>query len=530
MPHAHAAAVKNIRNAVGLPSKIKYSLSGKLKIFIYDLVAVVMAAALLLLPDIGGYFWPAGFIALLPLLLRIHKRSYKAQFFIPFFAFFFYLTYVMVWVKLYGIQWLFLVNLMNSMTYALAILLYFFIRRKLKSDLSHTILPILFVLAEYGKSIGFLSFPWPFLHHGQYANLAFIQVAEFTGAWGVTFLLIWFNTALFGIITSPSKKKALCVAIPVMMAIAASYIYGFTVISQPLPEGTVQVSFFQRDFNTQREWSFQNNKNAWDEYRKLTLIEWTDKLNFKKGGFIIWPEGAIPDAFDDMLLDPVSGSRRDMIQSFSKKIGKTFVIGTQTYDERGPYNTAAVFGPDGVLLGLYRKVHIVPFGEVIPLEQLIKSWFPDYPWGYESLVDGRELKTIQTPEGRVGIVICYESFYADLTRRIVADDSDFLFLITNTSWFGESNASYQHAHYDVFRAVENRIWLSRAATTGVSSFIDPYGRRYDETGLYVKDSRTRMICQRIRATLYTRWGDWFPRLCLIATLAMLTMAVYRKNE
>ncbi len=505
-------------------------MSEKGRIFILDLFAVLLAAVLLSLPDVAAYFWPAGFIAVVPLLLRIHKRTHVVRFFIPFFAFFLYLTWVMIWVSQYGIHWMVLENLMNSISYALVFVLYFFIRDKLKTDLCFTILPMLFVVAEYFKSLGFIAFPWPYLHHGQYANLPFIQVAEFTGAWGVTFLLIWFSTALFGIITAPRKGRALIAAIPMLAAITGFYLYGYGVVQNQLPEGDVEVSIFQRNANTQDNWSWIYNEKAWQDYSSMTIHEWSEELNFQKGGFIVWPEGAVPDALDDFPLDPERGTRRELIVRLAQQMGKTFVMGTQTRDERGPYNTAAVFGPDGRLLDTYRKVHIVPFGEVIPLEHVIKSWFPAYPWGSESLADGREMKGIETPEGRVGIVICYESFFPDLTRRIVADDCDFLFLITNTSWFGESKASSQHAHYDVFRAVENRIWLSRAATTGVSSFIDPYGRRYDETELYEKDSRSRKIYARKFVTFYTRYGDWLPILCLAISLVMLTISVYRRND
>jgi apolipoprotein N-acyltransferase len=505
-------------------------LKGKAGTFLLDLLTAVLAAILLSLPDFSGNFWPAGFIAILPLLLRVHNRSYVAIFFIPFFAFFIYLTYVMMWIHQYGWQWLFLVNLMNSVTYALAFLIYFFIRRKLKTDICFIVLPILFVLAEYGKSLGFLAFPWPCLSHGQYANLHFIQISEFTGAWGVTFFLIWFNTALFGFITSPVKRKTLLASLPMLIVLVLNIIYGSFILSNPLPKGTVQVSIFQRDVSTQEEWTPFANEIAWFDYRGLTIEEWTQNLDSRPGGFMVWPEGAIPDALDELPPGKEIPSRKEQIANLATEMGKTFIVGTQFEDERGPYNSAAVFGPDGSLLGLYKKVHIVPFGEVIPLEPYIKSWFPEYPWGSQSLVDGRITGGIDTPEGRVGIVICYESFFPDQTRRTVNDGCDFLFLLTNTSWFGRSKASYQHAHYDVFRAVENRIWLSRAATTGVSSFIDPYGWRYDETSLYHKAARTRLITPRLKETLYTRWGDWFPRLCLLASLIILTVAVYRRNE
>ncbi len=485
---------------------------------------------MLCMPDYAGHFWPFGFVALIPILLRVNNRGFWARVLIPFFAYYIFLVNSLVWVSQYGWHWLFVECFMNSVTFTLAFPLFFFIRRKLKSELCYIILPALVLLSEYGRSLGFLSFPWPYLHHGQYANLPFIQISEFTGAWGVSFLLVWFNAAIFGIIAARFRVKALLSAVPALAAVAFAFIFGFSMLSAAEPDASTEVSLFQRDVNTQTSWTIDINKEAWLDYSGMTIEEWSQNLNYDNGGFIVWPEGAIPDALDEFPIGPYGMSRRQMIGGLAKRTGKTFILGTQDDTEDGPYNAAAVFSPEGGLIGIYRKIHIVPFGEVIPLENHIKSWFPEYPWGDESLIDGRELEGIDTVEGRVGIVICYESFFPDLTRRIVADDCDFLFLLTNTSWFGKSKASSEHAHFDVFRAIENRIWLSRAATTGVSSFIDPEGRRYDETGLYVKQAITRRIAPRRWVTFYTKHGDWLPRLCLLGVLIMLTIAIYRSNS
>ncbi len=485
---------------------------------------------MLSMPDMSGHLWPFVFVALLPILLRMRGRRYPTIFFIAFFTFIIYLVYVMSWIHQYGWQWLFTVCAMNSVSYSLCFVLFFFIKRKLRTDLCFILLPMLYTVAEYGKSIGFLSFPWPCLYQGQYENLHFIQITEFTGAWGVTFLLVWVNAAIFSLITSSDRRSALKALIPLIFVIAADIAFGTSILSQPQPEGDIPVTIVQRSESTQEEWTPFFNDKAWAEYRGLTLDEWSRNLGSKPGGFVVWPEGAIPDALIQFDSNPDALPRREQIRLLVKEMHKTFIIGTQDYDTRGPYNAAVVFGPGGNLRGVYRKVHIVPFGEVIPLEDLIKSWFPNYPWGTESLVDGRELKGIQTTEGMVGIVICYESFYPDLTRQIVDSGCDYLFLITNTSWFGKSKASYQHAHSDVFRAIENRMWLSRAATTGVSSFIDPYGNRYDETPLFQMIAETHFIYKRQRTTLYTRLGDWFPHLALFFSFLLLTIAVYKRNK
>jgi apolipoprotein N-acyltransferase len=195
----------------------------------------------------------------------------------------------------------------------------------------------------------------------------------------------------------------------------------------------------------------------------------------------------------------------------------------------GECNSLVAFYPDGTVTPVHSKVRVVPFGEVIPMKKLITGWFPDYYWGAEDISPGTGFHAVDTPAGKVGAAVCYESFFPQLTKRVIDKGAEILVLVSNTSWYDETRASYQHATFDVYRAVESGIWFCRAATTGISSVIDPKGNILFETKMFKSDAVTVGIGKRVGLTLYSRWGDWVPALCGIYIL-MLLLGVFLVRE
>jgi len=155
------------------------------------------------------------------------------------------------------------------------------------------------------------------------------------------------------------------------------------------------------------------------------------------------------------------------------------------------------------------------------MKKYIVDWFPAYPWGTTDASAGTGIYVTDTDVGKIGVVICYESFFPQIVRESCVKGAEILVLGSNTSWFGRTRASYHHARFDAFRAVENRIWFCRAATTGISSFIDPQGRPHKETELFKSDAVTMKIGRRTETTFYTRHGDWLPGLSGIFLAALI---------
>jgi len=158
---------------------------------------------------------------------------------------------------------------------------------------------------------------------------------------------------------------------------------------------------------------------------------------------------------------------------------------------------------------------------VIPFKEYLTRWFPEYPWGGQDISPGTGAHVLLTKAAKIGAVVCYESFFPQAARNSVLNGAEILVLVSNTSWFQKSRASLQHADFDVFRAVENGIWFCRAATTGVSSVIDPSGKVHVETRMFEPEVVTEEVGLRRGWTLYTRFGDWVPALCGIYGVLLL---------
>jgi apolipoprotein N-acyltransferase len=223
-------------------------------------------------------------------------------------------------------------------------------------------------------------------------------------------------------------------------------------------------------------------------------------------GIVIWPESSTPFFFDaePALAEPV--------RQLAAASRTPFLIGTDEFEpgrDGAPdriYNTALIVGPDGQSRATYRKIRLVPFGEFVPLKQVLFFVGPlveavsDFSAGDEPVVfdvDGR----------RMSVAICYESIYPDLARAFVERGSQLLVTITNDAWFGRSSAAYQHFDLGAMRAVEQGRYVVRAANTGISGVVDPYGRVVARTALFEQTVAAVDVRLLDHRTIYSRIGD-----------------------
>ena len=166
----------------------------------------------------------------------------------------------------------------------------------------------------------------------------------------------------------------------------------------------------------------------------------------------------------------------------------------------------------------YDKVHLVPFGEYLPLRRLFffADWFVS--GGIGEITPGEAIRVLMSSAGRFGVMICYEAIFPELARRAVAGGAEFLVNITNDAWFGRTSAPYQHLAMATVRAVENQVYVIRAANTGISAIIAPNGRIVRASGLFTREVVAGSIEPRRQTTFYTRYGDVFAGAALGATL------------
>jgi apolipoprotein N-acyltransferase len=239
--------------------------------------------------------------------------------------------------------------------------------------------------------------------------------------------------------------------------------------------------------------------------------------------FIIWPESSTPFLFED---DVVAAAQ---VRNLARQAHVPILFGSDQF-VRGAngaptryYNSAFLVGADGTTGGVYRKIHLVPFGEYVPAKTLLFFAAPLV----EAVSDfsaGEEAVLLPVGPHLVSTAICYEVVYPDLVRRFVAGGSEMLTTITNDAWFGPTSAPYQHFEQASMRAIEEGRYLVRAANTGVSGIVDPYGRVVQRTGIFqpaVVVGEARFLKT---STFYARHGDVLAYGSALMTVAFLLVA------
>ena len=188
------------------------------------------------------------------------------------------------------------------------------------------------------------------------------------------------------------------------------------------------------------------------------------------------------------------------------------------------FNSAYLLSPQGEQEAKYDKVHLVPYGEYVPLRRLF-PFISKLVQGVGDFGTGKGYVPLAMDGRQIGILICYEGIFAEAGRTYRRNGAELLVNITNDAWFGRTSAPYQHLSMTVFRAVENRLYLIRAANTGISAIIDPLGRIVSRTGLFEKATLRGEMRFMDGGTFYSAWGDIFVFACGILLVVFIIMAM-----
>jgi apolipoprotein N-acyltransferase len=274
------------------------------------------------------------------------------------------------------------------------------------------------------------------------------------------------------------------------------------------------VAVVQGNIEQDRKWEREYQDATLSRYEALTR-----KAVAAGAELVVWPETAAPFYFQE------AGPQRRRLLEIGRRNGAFLLFGSPAYAGSGAaarlYNRAYLISPAGTVVGHYDKIRLAPFGEYVPFGRLL--FFVDkLVEGIGDFAAGTEYKVLGIPQGRFGVLICYEDIFPDLTRRFVLGGADFLVNITNDAWFGRTSAPYQHLVMAAFRAVENRVPLVRATNTGVSAFIAIDGKIEKRTELFRPAVRVADLAwPAVGPTFYTRRGDVFARLSgLVAAIVL----------
>jgi apolipoprotein N-acyltransferase len=191
-------------------------------------------------------------------------------------------------------------------------------------------------------------------------------------------------------------------------------------------------------------------------------------------------------------------------------------------------NSAVLLDREGNKAAVYDKIHLVPFGEYVPLRKVL--FFVDkLVVGIGDYIPGTQYLQADTEVGRFSTLICYEVIFPGMVRKFFVRGGDFMVTITNDAWFGYTAGPYQHFSMAVFRAIENRKPVVRAANTGISGFIDSNGRVLMRSGLFDRQVLTDTLKTDTSMTFYTKFGDIFSFFCIVISIILLVNLVPRRR-
>ena len=380
-------------------------------------------------------------------------------------------------------------------------------------------LPVLWVSLEFLRSFLLSGFPWASLGYSQQSHLALIQSVDLCGVYGLSFLLVLVNATLADTVPALARRTFSTlpwkgVAVAAILS-AANFGYGYLRLEQDLDgrERTLSVALVQGNIDQSVKWDPANQQNTITTYRNLSL----DADRQQKTDLLVWPESATPFYFQD------GGPLSDAVVATARTADAWLLFGSPAFEfvNRRPryLNSAFLLSDDGQLLGRSDKVHLVPFGEYVPLGKYL-PFIDKLVVGIGDFSPGT-ISPLPMNGAEVGVLVCYEAIFPELAREWVRQGSDLLVNITNDAWFGRSSAPYQHLAMTRFRAIENRIWIARAANTGISAFIAPSGRITAQSPIFKTLYLQGEVGLGARPTLYTRFGDVFPALSLLLSVVWL---------
>jgi apolipoprotein N-acyltransferase len=387
--------------------------------------------------------------------------------------------------------------------------------------------PAIWVTTELGRQYLWDGFPWALLGYSQVTVLPIAQLASLLGVYGLSGLLALTSAAAAAIVVDRGRSRWLFAG-SVAVIVVASAVWGQARLhdSALLTDGSpVRVAVLQGNILQEQKWDPALRDAITNRY-----IEMTRQALAQGASFIIWPESSTPFYFE---RDIVRGSA---VRRLAREGNATLLIGSDQVEpvKASPqakevtslyYNAAFIVEPDGTVGAVYRKMHLVPFGEYVPLKTLLFFVGPIV----ESVSDftpGRDPVLLPVGDHVASTAICYEVIYPNLIRRFVRDGSELLTTITNDAWYGRSSAAYQHWDQASMRAIEQGRYLARAANTGISGFVDPYGRVVTKTALFEQAILVRDVRFLKARTVYNRIGDLVAWLSLAFTAAAL-LATWR---
>lgn len=384
--------------------------------------------------------------------------------------------------------------------------------------------PATWAATEMGRTYIWDGFPWALLGYSQVRVLPVAQVASVVGVYGLSALIALVSAGCAYVALGRGRNRWVWAGGIAALLLGIGVWGGARLRASALEHAgaPIRVGVIQGNIEQEQKWDPALRDSITDRYLSMTR-----EAIGRGAQFIIWPESSTPFYYeqDDLRASKIRRLAREAhvtILFGSDQIEPVKTVPPEQTGERY-YNAAFVVQPDGRTGAVYRKIHLVPFGEYVPLKRLFFFVSPIVE-AVSDFSPGTAAVLLPVAGHQASTAICYEVIYSRLMRRFVTEGSELLTTITNDAWYGWSSAAYQHWEQAALRSIEEGRYLARAANTGISGFVDPYGRilqrsRMFESAVMVED--LRFITHR---TIYSRIGDLVGWLSVLLTVAALLAA------
>jgi apolipoprotein N-acyltransferase len=387
--------------------------------------------------------------------------------------------------------------------------------------------PCLWVTLEFARAhLPIIGFPWNLAGYAASGSLGFLQLTAVTGIYGLSFVVAAYGSLLAYAIVS-GRQRAWKILLSVTAVLIVVAVEGSRLVPSVTPRFVAHLvqTNFPQSYEYPPDW-MQTHTRDLDELERISVDAAT-----KEPGLIVWPE--VPAPFS--LEDPAFAARA---QRMARESGVDFLVGVEDWkkDASGKWiatNSAVLLNPSGERIFTYDKIHLVPFGEYVPLRRWLTfagkltADVGDFTPGTQYSVGHLPMVAPYVPSGgaRFGVFICYEAIFPNEVRRFTANGAELLINMSNDGWFGRSSAPAQHLMMARVRAAENRRWLLRCTNNGFTVAVDPYGRIAAQLPTDVRGELDAPYDFRGGLTPYARFGDWFAWLCVLSSIVLLASAI-----
>ena len=530
---------------------------GKIKIL------AVLSALLLFLSFPNSNLFPCAWVAMVPFFIALTRATdWKSAFWIGYLTGFLFFAgllpaiiilypYANIFATMVG--YLLLVGYTALYFAVFAVLMRFVPRHS--SVLFSLSAACIWTALEWVRSWMLTGFPWGSIGYSQWNNLLGIQIASLVGIHGISFVIVLFNAGIATLLCNRHRwrQEIWGVVLPLILTLLC-FGYGIFQLQEadPLDQSanattqtnveTLKVALIPGNISQLQKWDPRQFPKILQRYIGLT-----HKASGEQPELIVWPETATRSRALTGEWPIYYGKFSQMLRD----IGIPILLGTANRGETGKaigqfsksaerrntdiYNRVLSIAPDGKIHGDYAKMHLVPFGEYVPLAHLLPDFIPNFIQ-FEPFAHGKTVNLLpvfdvknktNTRKIEVGASICFESVFPDEFRRPVKMGARVVGIFTNDAWFKGTAFPELHLSMAPFRAIENRIAVFRCANGGFTCVVDKFGRI--TTPLITPDTAQEILIASVpllsstehEQTLYTRYGDWFPILCALICVGWL---------